>query len=137
MFVMLKFVYKVSVHNWDYFDQFSVNPHQDEVYYFDSLSEAFAFYKEEKEYDKKSIPGDHTHTTHRPVRVVKFVNEPHVIHGYVRGHQLNCLYDVLEDKYRHYKKYNVADPDVTVSDIDDDDIQWFPPEKYEDDDIIF
>lgn len=132
---MLKFVYKVSVHNWDYFDQFSINPHQDEVYYFDFLLDAFAFYKKEKEYDKKSIPGDHTHFTRRPVRVIRFVKEPHVIHGYVRGHELNCLYDVLEDKYRHYKKYNVADPDVTVSDIDDEDIQWFPDE-HEDDTIV-
>lgn len=88
---MVKIIWKVRVHHFDYFDHFRGNTEdRDNVNTFDSLKEAWAFYKESKAQDY-CWEGDHERMTCRPWSEVVAVEETQPKHGYVRGHGLNLL----------------------------------------------
>lgn len=129
---MIKYLYQVRVYNWDYFDQFRHNPRQDDVETFDNLLDAFKYYRKSKRHDYCES-GSHIQITHRPKLVIQICDEPHIRHGYVRGHELNLLWDTIEEKYQHYKKYNYKVDDVEdVKDVDFIDFQ----KLFEEDDIV-
>lgn len=108
---MLKTIYEVVIKHYDYFDHFRSNTRDPEPERFDSLLDAFKFYKAEKAKDY-SWPGDHSRFTHRPVKKIIFVCDGGKKHGYVRGYMKRYTSDkeFIERKYlnkpwvkKHYK----------------------------------
>lgn len=128
---MIKFIYVVRVEEHDYFDAFrrSYNPIKE--YEFDSLEEAFGFYKEQQKHDV-CYPGDHTRTTFKPKQQIDFYKERQEKHGFVRGHAVEYPWE-LESFYSHRVKANdevreCSDPDI---------LKVFELDQPEDDTILF